>query len=66
MIFGKTTTSTSIYSQHLPEEWALKPSTVALLPIQSPTLPSHRTANYINSRALHPGTAHLFRSSGIH
>lgn len=31
MIFGsKTTTSTSTYSQHLPEEWALKPSAVAL------------------------------------
>lgn len=35
--FGsKTTTSTSTYPQHLPEEWALKPSRVAL----SPTVPA--------------------------
>lgn len=42
MTFGtKTTTSTSIYPQHLPEEWAWKLSRAALPPIEPPSSPAN-------------------------
>lgn len=60
MIFGsKPTTTTSIYSQHLPEEWVLKPSAVALSPTQLPTFSNHHAASPMEKRALHPSTAHF-------